>query len=237
MNETLTLEPSASNPRARVRVLRGQDDGHDFAVRVPLRCRTVEDALDWLRPDDVPRGSLRQGEFYFIPSGGPHAAAGCDHSPKRGQCPNPQCEWGKVYSEDPGDRGTACPTCGGSGQGPLGPAGVHESDCGSSETTEAGSEYRWTVDWQATFSRRHTATRCRAVIKSGEVAFIGRRKVKTHAFRARPRYFVAGEVEHYEHGTLVLPAHSRAYHGISWYEVVPNRAHGPFPVRGLGQED
>lgn len=71
MNETLTLAPHPSNPRARLRVPQGLDDGHAYRVVVPLRIRTVEAALAWLRPDGVPIDALRQGEFYFVPSASP----------------------------------------------------------------------------------------------------------------------------------------------------------------------
>lgn len=195
---TISLEPHPRNPRARVRILSGQDDGHSFEVQVPLRIKTVEAALDWLRPAGVPADVLRQGEFYFLPSAGPHAAAGCFH---------------------PADNK------------------VMAADCGGEEVTEGGSNYRWTVDWHASFSPSHTATRCYSVTKSGDVAFVGRRKMRTHSFTARPSYFVAGTVEHPEHGTLELPAHGAAHRGVSWYEVRPNKAHGPFPVRGYGRGD
>ena len=48
------------------RVLAGMDDGHPFSVQVPLRCQTLREALEWLRPDDVPADALRQGEWYFV---------------------------------------------------------------------------------------------------------------------------------------------------------------------------
>jgi len=188
---TLTLEPHPRNPRSRIRVLRGTDDGNPFEVTVPLRIKTVQDAVDWLRPDDVPQDALRQGEFYFIPSTGPHVVAGCYH-------PDPD----HIYRED----------------------------CGSDEWTAAGSTYRYTVNWRASFSRTHTATTCYSVVKAGYVLFPGRRTLKTHPFTGRPRYFVRGSVTHPEHGTLALPPHDLG----EWYEVIPNRAHGPFPVTGYG---
>lgn len=200
---TISLEPHPSNPRSRIRVLAGTDDGAPFRVTVPLHIRTVKDALDWLRPDHVPVDALRQGEFYFIPSAGPHRAAGCTHpDPKR----------------------------------------IREADCGSHEYSDAGSHHEYRVVWRASFSRRHTATVCRAVVKSGSVAFRGRRATRTHDYTARPTYYVRGEVVHDEHGTLTLPTHDPSYqddplHQGDWYEVVPNRAHGPFPVWGYGPED
>lgn len=49
------------------RILSGIDDGSKFSVRIPLHRRTIREALDWLRPDCVPVGSLRQGKFFFLP--------------------------------------------------------------------------------------------------------------------------------------------------------------------------
>ena len=48
------------------RVLAGMDDGSPFHVEVPLRCQTVGEALDWLRPDGVDEDTPRQGEWYFV---------------------------------------------------------------------------------------------------------------------------------------------------------------------------
>lgn len=53
------------------RLLRGEDDGHPFAVRVPLRCTTTEEAIDWLRPDGVRPDAPRQGDLWFVLSGRP----------------------------------------------------------------------------------------------------------------------------------------------------------------------
>jgi len=48
------------------RTLAGPDDGHAFVVQVPLRCQTLREALDWLRPDGVDEEAPRQGEWYFV---------------------------------------------------------------------------------------------------------------------------------------------------------------------------
>jgi hypothetical protein len=206
MNESLTLQAHPANPRARQRVLTGDDDGHAYRVVVPMRIRTVEAALDWLRPDDVPADALRQGEFYLMPSGGPHLMAGCEHD-----AATPAVREAILRGErDP-----------------------RQTPCGSEEHTEAGSSYRWTVDDAASFSRTHEAESCWSVTKSGDVCFLGRKRVRSHGFTGRPTYYVRGYVEHAEHGRLELPAH---YQG-RWYEVVPNRAHGPFPVQGYGRGD
>lgn len=193
METTLTLEPHPNNPKARQRILAGDDGGSPFRVVVPLRIKTIDAALDWLRPAEVPADALRQGEFYFIPSAGPHVAAGCRHG------------GGRIFLDD----------------------------CGSEEYTEAGSEYFWRVDWNASFSRTHTAVRCYTVTKSGSVLFRGHRKIKSHDFTSRPRYFVQGPITHGEHGSLELPPHPQG----KWYEVIPNKVHGPFPVVGYGQSD
>lgn len=181
MNETLTTA-------SRRRLLQGEDDGHPYQVFVPLRCRTVEDALDWLRPSCVPADAPRQGEYYFIRSAGPHDA-GCNH-----------------YSDRPNDR-----------------------DCGRIVETEARSTYRWEVWSNASFSRRHHADECWSVVKSGDTMFAGWKRVRSHSWVDRPRYFVRGTVRHPEHSDLVLPP--------GWFEVVPNKAHSPFLVTGIGQED
>ncbi len=190
----ISLEPHPRNPRARQRVLTGTDDAAAFRVVVPIRLKTVEEAVEWLRPPNIPADALRQGEFYLLPSHGPHVEAGCTH--------------------------------------PKGEP-IRRDDCGSDEYTEAGSHYRYRAIGRASFSRTHAATDCKAVVKNGEVAFIGRRAVKTHDFTGRPTYYVSGEVTHFEHGTLALSEHEQG----RWYEVVPNKAHGPFPVWGYGPED
>lgn len=65
MSATLELlRNEAGRPVGRL--LRGEDDGHPFEVRVPLRCRTVEDAIDWLRPDGVFPDDPRQGDLWFV---------------------------------------------------------------------------------------------------------------------------------------------------------------------------
>ena len=51
----------------RQKFLAGTDDGQPFRVRVSARCTTIEAAVEWLRPAGVPEGSIRQGEFYFVP--------------------------------------------------------------------------------------------------------------------------------------------------------------------------
>jgi len=151
-------------------VLTGVDDGHPFQVPVPGTCATVAQALEWLRPPDVPEGAPRQGEYFFVP-----AAL-------------------------PGE--------------------------GSSAPTRAGSWRETEHEVGATFSRSHHAEECVRVVTQGETAFVGRRQhVRTHEWRGRDRYFARGEVTHSrgEHPPLDL--------GARWHEVVPNRAHGPWPVR------
>lgn len=93
MNETLTILRNASG-RPIGRLLEGEDDGAPYSVRVPLRCRTVDEALDWLRPAGVSPWAPRQGELFFVPEAPPaerdcileeHTPAGsstytrCDH--------------------------------------------------------------------------------------------------------------------------------------------------------------
>lgn len=187
MNEILAIRPSPKNPRARIRILHGEDDGHPYEVHVPLRIKTVEAALDWLRPANVPGDALRQGEFYFVPADDPHSQF----------CDWPDCE-------RTGDHG---------GYWQEGP-----------------SHYRYDMS-DAQFSRTHYANECVRVTKSGTVAFVASRGIRSHPFTGRPRFFVRGVVRHSggDHSELVLPG--------GWHEVVPNRAHGPFPVRGMGNDD
>ena len=156
------------------RILSGTDDGSTFRVAVPMRCHTVEEAVAWLRPPEVPTGSLRQGEFFFRP-----------------------------------------------GQPP-------EADDYPVQTTAAGSERQTHTQNEAEFSASHHAEECVAVWDTGNTMFLGRRHVHSHEWTGRPRYFVRGAVKHSEHTTLQLS---------EWHEVIPNRAHGPFPVRGFGRED
>ena len=154
-------------------------------VRVSSRCRTVEEAENWLRPKGVPPDALRQGEFYFVPV--PADEAGNPEEP----------DW---YAET--------------------------------------SEYSWRAErwttWPALDARgRHRPEECRVLVTWGETAFIGRRgRIRTHRWQGRPRVFVSGSVEHPEHGVLELPKHQGGW----WYQVIPNRAHGPWrPARtGMG---
>lgn len=194
MNEALSLRPHPRNPRSRERWLTGEDDGHAYDVRVPMRIRSIADALEWLRPAGVPADALRQGEFYFLPARDPHVEY-CYHAAE--DIHSYYADGRIVYR-----RGT---------------------EHGSDEFTEAGSVYRYRLTYDQ-FSATHAADHCVRVDKRGDVAFRGRRRMRTHEFRARPRYFIWGGVTHPEHGRLDL--------GPGWYEVVPNRAHGPFPVAG-----
>ena len=50
------------------RTLTGMDDGHPFSATVPLRCQTIGEALEWLRPDGVAVDAIRQGEWFFVPA-------------------------------------------------------------------------------------------------------------------------------------------------------------------------
>lgn len=50
------------------RLLTGTDaDGCAVSAHVPLRCKTVDEALAWLRPADVRPDDPRQGDLYFSP--------------------------------------------------------------------------------------------------------------------------------------------------------------------------
>ncbi len=65
MNEQIITKRNEKNRPERFLV--GQDDGADFSVKVPLRVKTVEAAIEWLRPAGVLAGTPRQGEYFFIP--------------------------------------------------------------------------------------------------------------------------------------------------------------------------
>ncbi len=49
-------------------LLMGIDETSHFICALPERVSTVRDAHDVLRPDTVPVGSLRQGEWFFVPA-------------------------------------------------------------------------------------------------------------------------------------------------------------------------
>jgi len=146
-------------------------------VKVSSRCRTIKEAEAWLRPKEVPPGSLRQGEFYFVP----------------------------VPHDEIGD--------------PDKPDGYEQT-----------SQYSWRAErwmhWAYLDAKaRHCPEECRVRLVWGETAFIGRKgRIRTHRWEARPRVFVSGSVSHPEHGDLELPQHEGGW----WYEVIPNRAHGPW---------
>ena len=146
-------------------------------VKVSSRCRTVEEAENWLRPKGVPPDALRQGEFYFIPA--PAEQVG---DPKK-------LPW-------------------------------------TARTGWQSSREEWWTTWRALDARgRHRPKECRVLLTRGETAFIGRGgRVRTHRWEGRPRVYVRGAVEHPEHGVLQLPPHQAG----GWYEVIPNRAHGPW---------
>ena len=149
-------------------------------VRVSSRCKTVEEAEQWLRPKGVPPDALRQGEFFFVPA--------------------PTEEVG-----NPDELGWYAQT--------------------SQYSWRAGHWTRWrALDFRA----RHRPQECRVLITYGQTGFIGRGgQVRTHGWQGRPHVYVRGSVSHPEHGDLQLPAHERG----QWYEVIPNKAHGPWRPR------
>lgn len=179
---TLTLERTAKG--GNIRILRGQDDGSPFAVQVPARCKTIEQAIEWLRPAEVPADAPRQGDLFFVPQ----------------------------------------------------PRDFKPSMLAESEYTPAGSYREVTVYHgpQALGNHRfdgiagdteHKYGVTRVVQAAGDTMFVGRRKVKSHSWQGRPRYFVRGIVSHPEHTAIDL--------GMLWHEVIRNRAAGPWPVSGI----
>lgn len=181
----LTVE--RSDRGGRVRILAGTDDGAPFRVRVPMRCRTTEAAIEWLRPPEVPPGAPRQGDLYFVPMVAEHRLGTWKPSSLRERSETDAGSWREVEVDD----------------GPLS-FGRHEIEQGEVPACKSIS---------------------RVAQARGETCFIGRKSVRSHAWTGRPRYFVRGTVVHPEHGTLVL--------GLTWHEVIRNRAAGPWPVRGL----
>jgi hypothetical protein len=49
-------------------LLLGIDESSHFICALPERVTTVDEAHDALRPGEVPEGSLRQGEWFFVPA-------------------------------------------------------------------------------------------------------------------------------------------------------------------------
>jgi len=90
--------------------------------------------------------------------------------------------------------------------------------------------HRYTRHVSARFSRTHNADEVIRVETAGETAFCGRRSIKTHGWTGRDRYFARGVVRHEagDHPDFDL--------GAQWHEVIPNRAHGPWPVRAPGRD-
>jgi hypothetical protein len=59
---------SMTSPATEMTVLMGLDETSHFISALPERVGTVPEAHEVLRPNDVPEGSLRQGEWFFIPA-------------------------------------------------------------------------------------------------------------------------------------------------------------------------
>ncbi len=54
-------------PKSELTLLVGKDETAHFVSALPERVKTVREAHEILRPADVPKGSLRQGEWFFVP--------------------------------------------------------------------------------------------------------------------------------------------------------------------------
>lgn len=54
-------------PATSIDLLIGTDEKSSFICALPRTCKSVDDAHEALRPKGVPKGSLRQGEFFFVP--------------------------------------------------------------------------------------------------------------------------------------------------------------------------
>lgn len=169
----------------------GRDEGRLFRTPVSMRCTTIQGALDWLRP--VPHRMLkRQGDLFFVPvalrEGLPsymHRAGNYYRLPGRGQY-NP---WHSTYNEAMAN-------------------GISRDDESNGYSSHTYT-YRAMTEIGNT---RHVAEFGLTLWKSGEVAFLGRRKIRTHSYTAKPRFFVSGFVSHPQHETLELEG---------WWEVLP----------------
>lgn len=54
-------------PKTELNILLGKDDNAHFVCAIPKKVNSVKEARRSLRPDNVPPGSKRQGEFFFVP--------------------------------------------------------------------------------------------------------------------------------------------------------------------------
>lgn len=63
---TVTLQGRIRSTRQNFLV--GRDEKSQFISALPRQATSVQDAHDALRPASVPRGALRQGEWFFVPA-------------------------------------------------------------------------------------------------------------------------------------------------------------------------
>lgn len=61
-------EVTATVRGSTVTFLVGRDEAAYFIAMLPKRVESVEAAHELLRPNNVPKGSLRQGEWFFVPA-------------------------------------------------------------------------------------------------------------------------------------------------------------------------
>jgi len=169
----------------------GREGQQIFAVRIRAKkIKTLDEALAWLRPEDVPHYALRQGDLYFVPLPG----------------------WSP----------------------PLLTTNLTRPDFSDAIEFNQPPPRTWRRTCCQEFSRLPAHSHRleqpgRVVWDEGETAFVGRKGVRSHPWRGRPRYFVRGRITHPEHGMLDV--------GYIWHEVVPNRAVGPWRVDQRWQGD
>lgn len=63
----ITVKATVIAPKTKITMLVGKDESRHFISALPERVHSVPEARELLRPNNVPKGSLRQGEFFFVP--------------------------------------------------------------------------------------------------------------------------------------------------------------------------
>lgn len=64
---SITATVQATAPASEQTFLIGKDEGSHFVCALPERVKTIPEAYEVLRPGNVPKGSPRQGEWFFVP--------------------------------------------------------------------------------------------------------------------------------------------------------------------------
>lgn len=67
-SEVHSITATMTVPKTEMTLLLGIDESSHFISALPQRIETVQEAHEVLRPDIVPEGSPRQGEWFFVPA-------------------------------------------------------------------------------------------------------------------------------------------------------------------------